>query len=283
MLKIEDFKIEDLLPKKYIKKNEQYCGKWEITNLMIEMETSLIYNVVCKGVHNSQQNKLQHVDSDDIEYVLKFLSFESYEKSQYEHLETLVREEVEIHNKCYEIGISPEIIEAWICEKGGVIIMTKLQQTVGSLLREYRSNTIKIRIITEVLLLMDKMHSQKIFHGDTHEENFMVSYCKQDNKVFINEKDKYESMKYRFYVIDLGSTHDANYKDDHIIFAGSLPYYFSRKSIHLVKSFYLKLNILTNEEMIRIFDKKVRSFNFKDYNNNVDNNITVDNSMVPSE
>ena len=199
-------------------------------------------------------------DNNDIVYILKHMPFIIYghtheDEQHLKKLEKAVLKEIQVHTKCFLLGIAPEIIDAWLCNKGAVIIMKKLTTTVCNILGQYKSSSIKILVLKEVFELISKMHENGICHGDTHLSNFMVNTTVTNITLTKNmtEIEKFKHMKYTIYVIDFGSTDSIreNEKQDYIICSMFLVHHLSkRKSRQLVE----QLNVLTKEEIDRIFE-----------------------------
>jgi tRNA A-37 threonylcarbamoyl transferase component Bud32 len=160
-----------------------------------------------------------------------------------------VLQEVMVQNKCYQLGISPRIIEAWLCPNGGVIIMEKLTTTVAKLLKEYKSVEVRTSIILEVLLLLAKMHEHGIYHGDSHTENFMVR-SQSPVEYTRDEKKRYRKVKYKFFAIDFGSVEGATAKGDYIIFSSCLRDILDKTQLIEI---YKSLSIFQDDELERIF------------------------------
>ena len=218
-----------------IKTNKEY--KWELLDeLNVGGESAIMYDLRCNKSGS---------------YVLKFMEFENYKPEVYEKVVKQVINEVQIHDSCYSLGISPEIIEAWICDKGAIIIMRKLYKTVRKLLSESKSFLVRYTIVTNVISLIDTMHQNGIYHHDAHPDNFMVVNINQDMNQDMNhnEWERYNSKEYKYYVIDFGASesskgvkndHKTAHKtaDDYLVFASFMKYYFSiEETKKLLKSF----------------------------------------------
>jgi len=104
---------------KSIRRNEKYSKGWVIERYLLEMDMSDLYVLSNRNVEG--------------EYVLKFMSVKRNELETWEYL---LLNEVATQEKAARIGIAPELIEAWVCEKGYVIIMRKLGKTVSDLFKE---------------------------------------------------------------------------------------------------------------------------------------------------
>jgi tRNA A-37 threonylcarbamoyl transferase component Bud32 len=243
---------------KKIKTNNNYSNKWKLIENITDNvggESGEIYTV-----------KNEFTNSTNQTYILKYMPFtDQYsdapviDTSRLKEMERLALQEIEIQNKCFSIGISPEIIEAWICEKGSVIIMIKLQITLSELMIQYSDLSVNNLIITNVLDVMKIMHNNGISHGDPHTENFMVT-SKIYSKTLINGETQlqhYKRMNFKYYVIDFGSTDGSSIKDDYSIFIGMLHHSFEEKYL---KNLYQSINLFTNEE---IENKFIRSNRMK--------------------
>lgn len=215
---------------KIIRSNEKYSDGWTLERYLLEMDMSDLYVLKNRNVEG--------------EYVLKFMSVKREELETWEYL---LLKEVETQEKAALVGIAPELIEAWVCEKGYVIVMRKLGKTVSDLFKEYTSFEVKQTIVLNVLKVIRMMHQNEIYHGDTHTENFMVmSNTKDISNSITNEKEKYDAMNYKYYVIDFGSTDGANVRDDYTIFACFLKCFFTNSELI---SIFSPLNIFDKEDL----------------------------------
>ena len=190
------------------------------------------------------------MNQNDKIYALKFMDIDGEDNIKQ------VIKEVEFSDKAGKLGIAPQMIEAWICEKGLVIIMEKLDKTVGELLTQYKTPLVRYLIIENVLKLLDVLHQNNISHGDSHIFNFMVKESLFDSSNL--EYQKYTLAKYKYYIIDFGASEEGTKETkshDYLDLIGFLPKYFSNEII--LKLFSSRL---TKEELIRFFGKKKLHF-----------------------
>lgn len=141
----------------------------------------------------------------DCRYVAKYQSFGEYSTVIPKDIENEIKLQDEIADK----GLSVPIIDSWICEHGGIIIMQALKETVSDLILQYQTITVRKMIINRIISLLDKLHQAGFYHGDAHLNNIMVDY---DTDVYLegykkypkNEKQRYTYIDYKFYFIDMG-------------------------------------------------------------------------------
>lgn len=233
---------------KRIKTNEQYT--WELLDVLNDDgDSAIIYDI------SGTRDPLE-----DGKYVLKYMEFGKYDKTTYDIVVEQVIKEVTNQDLCFSLGIAPEIIEAWICEKGAVIIMRKLDLTLCDLLSEYKSFLVRYLIVSTVLLMIDKMHKHGVYHHDPHLGNFMVKsmIANATNVTDVKSNDEYKryrSKNYKYCIIDFGSSELEKptveiIKDDYIIFATSLKPFFSFKELVRI---FKPSGKLTRQELKRIF------------------------------
>jgi len=89
--------------------------------------------------------------------------------------------------------------------------MVELQTTISELLKQYKTLSVKSFIITNVLNLISEMHKLGICHGDPHTNNIMVS-SEMNLLAIPNEEIRYKLMKYKYHVIDFGSTKESFFR-----------------------------------------------------------------------
>jgi len=141
----------------------------------------------------------------DCTYVLKS---QKYSKDAYRQItKETIKKEVDMQNKIAKEGLALKIKDWWLCDKGGVIIMKSLKQTVRNLLLEYNNDIVRHMIIGTCIGLLHRLHLSGYYHGDSHLNNIMVTYDQDDYDDAIEEdreEDKYKTVGYKFYFIDLG-------------------------------------------------------------------------------
>ena len=148
----------------------------------------------------------------DCAHVLKFLPYDGNSREA-------ILNEIEIQTRCSELGLCPRIRDAWFCgdekdnEGGGAIVMEVFDQTVKQLLMEFKSDIVRNKILNEVLVLIDRLHLNGIYHGDLHWDNIMV---RVGNRIFdgADEDRLYEDRDYSFFLIDLGQAGYIQSKED---------------------------------------------------------------------
>ena len=112
--------------------------------------------------------------------------------------------EIKMQNACADVGLCPYIQDAWLTDKGGVVVMDLYKITAKQMLLMHDSIVEKQKILAYIVTLVDKLHRYGIYHGDLHLDNIMVS---TDNK---------------YYFIDFGkggrftNMNDPHIKEDYI-------------------------------------------------------------------
>ncbi len=206
---------------------KQSDNRWILENEFVEMETSIIYEVS---------------NSHDEMFILKYIP---------SVLEETAIKEFENHEKCATMKIAPEIIEAWLSDKGFIMIIRKLTVTVSKLLSEYKSLEIKSVIVFNIFHVLKKMHFHNIFHGDTHTDNFMA-YSDKDPILAsgMSEKEKYNYMNYKYYAIDFGLISEENSRElDYSILLLFLKHFFSCTELRKI---FEPLKIFAAEQLDRL-------------------------------
>ena len=160
--------------------------RWEILNRFgEEANYGEIYSVCLKN---------------NCDYVLKYLPFES------ENTQEGIVNEVNIQTECAKFNLCLPVIDAWLCDKGGAIVMGKLDYTLANLFLLYKSDNVRKKILHEMLFLIQTLHSHNFYHGDLHLNNIMVKVGNFDIDVEENndEDELYELYHYKYYFIDFG-------------------------------------------------------------------------------
>ena len=198
-------------------------NEWILENEFVEMETSIIYEVT--SLKSGER------------FVLKYVSNPNQENST---------KEFEIHEKAAQMKIAPEIIEAWMSDKGFIMIIKKLSVTVSDLLQEYKTLEIKNIIVFNVLHILKKMHFNNIFHGDTHTDNFMA-YSDKIPLENMSELERYNFMNYKYFAIDFGLISEDNSKElDYTILLIFLKHFFTHSELRKI---FEPLNIFSTEQL----------------------------------
>lgn len=151
----------------------------------------------------------------DCRYVAKYQSFGKSDSISDLYYPTStpkdIEKEIKLQDEIADKGLSVPIIDSWICEHGGIIIMQALKETVSDLILQYKTITVRKMIINKIISLLDKLHKAGFYHGDAHLNNIMVTY---DTDVYLegykkypkNEKQRYTYIDYKFYFIDMGQS-----------------------------------------------------------------------------
>ena len=198
-------------------------NEWILENEFVETETSIIYEVT--NLKSGERFVLKYVPNyNDIK-------------------------EFEIHEKCAQMKIAPEIMEAWISDKGFIMIIKKLSVTVSELLQEYKSIEIRNIIVFNILHILKKMHFHNIFHGDTHTDNFMA-YSDKIPSENMSELEKYNFMNYKYFAIDFGLISEDNSKElDYTILLIFLKHFFTHPELRKI---FEPLKIFPKEQLDRL-------------------------------
>lgn len=159
-------------------------------------------------------------------YVMKHISFEAAPRGEFGYTPQTKEEfinEVRMQKKAAEAKLALPIVDSWTCKGGGIMIMRALKQTARNLLLSYPNNVVRSKILGTVVGLILKLHSIGMYHGDTHLNNFMVTFdmgdrqeAEEDYVVYKDsgeiDEDKtdweklYIDTNYRFYFIDMGAS-----------------------------------------------------------------------------
>jgi len=152
----------------------------------------------------------------DCDYILKYIKLPKGSRtSEYFLLrKQKIQREVDIQNMCAKHGICTEIIDAWYCDGGAVIVMRKLDKTLQMLFDEYKSDDIRMMILGSVMGLFNRFHGLNMYHNDIHLDNIMVKSYPMPARIIeekfrgktIGEIEKYQIQGYKFYLIDVGGT-----------------------------------------------------------------------------
>lgn len=149
---------------------------------------------------------------NDCDYVLKYMPFDK------ENTEEGITKEVNIQNKCAALNLSLPVIDAWLCDKGGALVMKKLDYTIANLLAEYTTDAVRSLILANIVMILDKLHLHGLYHGDLHLNNIMV---KENNKNIdrnLHELEIYNLTRYSYYFIDFGMSGELNEKTQKYIY-----------------------------------------------------------------
>ena len=161
--------------------------RWEILNRFgEEANYGEIYSVCLKS---------------NCDYVLKYMPYDN------ENTEEAIINEFNIQTECAKFDLCLPVIDAWLCDEGGAIVMGKLDYTVANLFLLYKSDFVRNKILQSILYLIRELHSHNFYHGDLHLNNIMVK-VRNFNINFeedeINEDKLYDLYDYKYYFIDFG-------------------------------------------------------------------------------
>jgi len=114
-----------------------------------------------------------------------------------ENRKTFVRKEIQnevrMQNRAAEYELCKPVVDSWVCKDGhaGVIITTLLEDTVG---RTIRGETERRawETIQKLVRLLHQLHQLKIYHGDSHLDNFMTDI---DGNLFFIDMGKSGELK----------------------------------------------------------------------------------------
>tara|TARA_B110000261_G_scaffold146294_1_gene170364 strand:+ start:6097 stop:6789 length:693 start_codon:yes stop_codon:yes gene_type:complete len=90
-----------------------------------------------------------------------------------------LKKEVEFQKKCFDVGISPKIIDTDTVSK--FIVMEKLEKHLYDVIKE-QNNVLTIDQQMQLINIYKKLDMLKIYHGDVNLNNFMLN---KKNKIFI--------------------------------------------------------------------------------------------------
>lgn len=132
-------------------------------------------------------------------FVLKYLSYEN------SNTDEMIDNEIKMQNECAKFGLCLPLIDFYFSETGGTLVTRKLDYTIANLFLQYKSLAIRNLILSNVLLLIERLHSKGFYHGDLHLNNIMVK-AKEVQKTVEdeNELEFYMSQNYTYYFIDFG-------------------------------------------------------------------------------
>lgn len=141
-------------------------------------------------------------------YVLKFLKFGKGERSEFGYEQVtkeVIEKEVKLQNDCSKLSLCPKVLDSWFCKNGGAIVMGALHLPVRKLIMQYTDIGVRLIILGTILGMIQKLHLNNIYHGDTHLNNIMVHFDQNaDIEEDMTEKEKYKEYNYRYLFIDMG-------------------------------------------------------------------------------
>lgn len=142
-------------------------------------------------------------------YVMKYQSYGEVKRSGMDFYNQLTKSDIEkeiaMQIAVAKIRLAPPLVDSWFCTNGGVIIMPMMQITIKRLLEIYNTIDLRLRILGNAIGLIQKLHDNGIYHGDTHLNNIMVNrdpdyeYDKD-----INLQQDFEEANYSYKFIDFG-------------------------------------------------------------------------------
>ena len=162
-----------------------------------------------------------------------------------ENRKTFVRKEIQnevrMQNRAAEYELCKPVVDSWVCKDGhaGVIITTLLEDTVG---RTIRGETERRawETIQKLVRLLHQLHQLKIYHGDSHLDNFMTDI--DGNLFFIDMGKSGELKKYPPNEQINLITKDYLYLADSI----GLRYEYTKKEVFAKASEYLTQTTLSD-------------------------------------
>ncbi len=143
-------------------------------------------------------------------FVLKYLPYDNGNTDE------MIDNEIKMQMQCAKLDLCLPLIDFEFSERGATLVMRKLDYTIANLFLQYKSLAVRNLILSNVLLLIEKLHSNGFYHGDLHLNNMMVKSQAGDIPVSTNELDLYTLRNYKYYFIDfgkVGETEGEYYKD----------------------------------------------------------------------
>lgn len=146
-------------------------------------------------------------------YVIKAQRFD-YDDRPY-------KTEIEIMKKIEGKGIMPKLIDHWECKykvklpgvefERPVIVGYIVQEKWDGNLRELiiKQKGLKVSQLKAIIKLLQKLHNEKIIHGDPHPGNFVYKYIKSKSK---KTRAANREPKIKFAMIDFGLSFDFSKK-----------------------------------------------------------------------
>ena len=158
------------------------------------------------------------------DYVLKYMAYDNDNTAEG------ITNEVNIQKQCSKLNLCLPVIDAWLCDEGGAMVMNKLDYTMANLFMQYKSEHIRNLILSNIIMLLDKLHMNGFYHGDLHLNNMMVKSKNKNLSLVLEDELKFYGLEdYSYYFIDFGKagilTEETNkyiYKDyadiyDHLL------------------------------------------------------------------
>ncbi len=115
--------------------------------------------------------------------------------------------ENELQIMAAEIGLAPKIVDSFTCNNKSFIVMEALNQTAFDLILRYKDPKVHLSIIDECFSLLKRIHSYGYAHGDSHLNNFMVKYSRENMVKSLEESDpvkSYKALAPKYFLIDFG-------------------------------------------------------------------------------
>ena len=139
----------------------------------------------------------------DCSYVLKYLAYNN------DNTKEVILNEISIQNECSELGLCPQIHEAWFCDEGGAIVMDLVHITAANMFLKYKTPIVRQMILANIIVLLEKLHIRGIYHGDLHLHNIMIRHNtiikhNGENSGEETEEENYELKEFEYLFIDFG-------------------------------------------------------------------------------
>ena len=131
-------------------------------------------------------------------FILKYLA---YDKG---NTDEMIDNEIKMQRECAQFGLCLPIIDFYYSEIGGTLVMRKLDYTIANLFLQYKSLAVRNLILSNILFLIERLHSKGFYHGDLHLNNIMVKAKGFDKVGEMNELEFYMIQNYTYYFIDFG-------------------------------------------------------------------------------
>ncbi len=134
-------------------------------------------------------------------FVLKYLPYDNGNTDE------MIDNEIKMQMKCSKLDLCLPLIDFELSETGATLVMRKLDCTIANLFLQYKSLAVRNLILSNVLLLIEKLHSNGFYHGDLHLNNMMVkSKCDGEVMSDTSELEFYTLQNYKYYFIDFGKS-----------------------------------------------------------------------------
>lgn len=140
-----------------------------------------------------------------------------------------IKQEVTMQNKMADHNLALRVEDWWLCKngKGGAIIMPILKETLGRYIQgQYISVKDVIAKIKMALILMQNLHKNGMYHGDSHINNIMLGY--ESNKLYFIDQGRSGTInKNNLYNLLYDYSYLATTIDSQMFIRSNLKPYFS--------------------------------------------------------